>query len=54
MKRFALLFAGLLVCGMALQPNSLQARNGLEKLHKGTYRVVSVDSKDKTITLKDW
>jgi len=53
MKRFALLFAGLLVCGMALQPNSLQARNGLEKLHKGTYRVVSVDSKDKTITLKD-
>ena len=25
----------------------------MEKLHKGTYRVVSVDSKAKTITLKD-
>jgi len=53
MRRFALLFAGLLVSGMALLPNSLQARNWLGKLHKGTYQVVSVDSKAKTITLKD-
>ena len=53
MRRLALLFAGLLLSGMALMPNSLQARNWLEKLHKGTYQVVSVDSKARTITLRD-
>jgi len=53
MRRFELMFAGLLLSGTMLLPNSLQARNWLEKLHKGTYKVVSVDSKAKTITLKD-
>jgi hypothetical protein len=53
MKRFALLFAGLLVSSLTLLPDSTQARNWLEKLHKGTYQVVSVDTKAKEITLKD-
>jgi Cu/Ag efflux protein CusF len=53
MKRFALLLAGLVVSSITLLPDSVQARNWLEKLHKGTYQVVSVDPMAKNITLKD-
>ena len=53
MKRFALLLAGLLISSVTLLPDSSQAGNWLEKLHKGTYQVVSVDTMAKNITLKD-
>jgi len=53
MKRFALLLAGLLLGSFTLLPDSIRASNRLEKLHKATYKVVSVDTKAKSITLED-